>query len=46
MESKALAPLLYTQLMVYGKIFLVWPSEGKVKKKKKEEFLRDLQGIC
>lgn len=45
MESKALAPLLYTQLMVYGKIFLVWPSEGKVKKKK-EGFLRDLQGIC
>lgn len=34
MSNKDPAPLFYMQLMVYGKIFLVWPSEGKVKKMK------------
>lgn len=33
MESKALAPLSYMQLMLYSKIFLVMPFESKFKKK-------------
>lgn len=32
MESKALAPLLYINLMVYGKIFLICSSREDKKK--------------